>query len=222
MKIITIDGPASSGKGTVAKLVAKELHFNYLESGAIYRALAWLVLQDESVKPDDTANILKLIHHWILEFINGKVMVNNIDITDELRHEKVGMMASTLAGVGAIRQALLNYQRSFAQRGDLVTDGRDMGSVVFPQAVLKVYLTADIHIRAKRRFNQLQLIGKTDTMEDVFADICLRDKQDTARCEAPLIYNDSYKLIDNTQLSINDTVVQIIKWFYEAIEGGNN
>lgn len=215
MYIITIDGPASSGKGTVAKLAAKQLSFNYLESGAIYRAVAWLVV-NEGLNLDSLPAILELIAKLDLKFENNLVIANSVNITNDLRLEPVGMMASKLAAVTQIRQKLLQYQRDFAKGVNLVTDGRDMGSVVFPQATLKIYLTANLQTRAKRRFEQLQLSGRAGTMEGVFADILLRDKQDTSRSDSPLIYDDSYKLLDNSNLSIDETVMQIIRWFDEA------
>lgn len=217
--IITIDGPASSGKGTVAKIIAAKLGYNYLDSGAIYRAVAWVMLQKNIVATDKVkitvtseiiAKTLDLINEIKLTFKDNKVFLNELDVTNHLRNEEVGMLASNIASIHEIRLKLLEFQRFFSQGKGLVTDGRDMGSVVFPNANLKIYLTSDAEIRAKRRFLELQKSGKSATIADILADIKARDLRDQSRKSAPLAYDESYVVLDNSNLTIEETVKQII------------
>jgi cytidylate kinase len=211
-KIITIDGPSSSGKGTVAKLVAKKLGFNYLDSGALYRSIAYIVSHYHIDQNNINLVLAELKKHQ-LSLCNNVILLDNIDITMDIRDELIGMLSSKLATNYDIRKYLLSIQRDFAKDNNLVTDGRDMGSVVFPNANLKVFLTADIEVRANRRFSQLQNMGKYDKIDTILLDIQTRDKSDSSREEAPLQFDDSYKLLDNTNLSIEDTVDLIISWY---------
>lgn len=212
--IITIDGPASSGKGTIARRIAENLGFHYLESGAIYRTLGlWISLNypdDEEPKLDE---ILSLIDTMSLKFNDGKVFLNEQDVTDALREEKIGMLASKYGAIAEVRQRLLQFQRDFAQLPGLVTDGRDMGSVVFPNAKLKVFLTASAETRAKRRFEQLQVTDKYVKIHDVLQDILKRDESDSNRKAAPLSYDSSFKVLDNSNLNIEQTIELVINWF---------
>ena len=230
VNIITIDGPASSGKGTVAKLVATKLGFNYLDSGSIYRALAFLVLQ-HNIEPSDTTAILNLIAtNMRLEFVDFKVILNGEDVTQAIRAEKIGNFASQLSKNPDIRNSLLDFQRSFANSANindnnyvkecitgLVTDGRDMGSVVFRDAVLKVFLTASVEARANRRLKQLQETDKSAIIAPILRDIINRDRQDSLRSVAPLGYDATYRFLDNTNLTIEDTVSQIVEWYYASV-----
>ena len=209
MQIITIDGPASSGKGTVARLIANKLGFNYLESGAIYRVVA-LVCIKKFIDSDNVKKIIDFIDNMKLEFIGGRIFVDSEDVTDDLRNERVGMLASTIGKIPEIRARLLDFQRGFATAPGLVTDGRDMGSVVFPNANLKIFLTADPKMRAKRR--HLQIVGQVvdSNFDEILADIIARDKQDSERSVAPLTYDKSFVLVDNSDMTIDETVKHII------------
>lgn len=214
--IITIDGPSSSGKGTVAKLVAKKLGFNYLDSGALYRSIAYIV----DITCIDITNIKAIINEVKnnkIELINGCIFLNNVDVSFKLRDEKIGMLASRLAINFEIRDFLLEIQRSFARNSNLVTDGRDMGSVVFPNATLKIFLTADAITRANRRFLQLQSLGRCVKINTILLDIKTRDEVDSLRSIAPLKFDDSYRVLDNTDLSIDETVNLIVNWYTENI-----
>ena len=211
MKIITIDGPASSGKGTVAKIIAKQLGYHYLESGAIYRVVGMIALNN-GLSVNDVDKILEQIDKIKLEFIDVQVLVDGQDVAELLRAEKVGMMASNIAKVASIRNKLMDFQRGFAKEPGLVTDGRDMGSVVFPNADLKVFLTASAETRAQRRFEQLHKVDKSVTIMPILHDIQERDKQDTNRSVAPLKFDESFRVLDNSHISIDETVTQIIKW----------
>lgn len=219
--VITIDGPASSGKGTVAKIIAKRLGFHYLESGAIYRALGlWIYKNhpDGKIVADSVA--VKLIDSLELKFSDDKILLNNQDVTNELREEFVGMLASQYSAIPEVRSRLLQFQRDFATAPGLVTDGRDMGSVVFPTATLKVFLTASAEKRAERRYKQLQQLDKSVTMQSILSDIVARDKQDTTRSVAPLGYDNSFKVLDNSELSIDKTIEKILSWFDESGKSG--
>ncbi len=217
-KIIAIDGPSSSGKGTIAKIVAHKLGFSYLDSGSIYRTLGLLVVRNHLDAELNVPEILDLIAQMDLSFNIEGVFIAGENISDKIRDEKVGMMASILGKNPKIRESLLKFQRDFALKNDLVTDGRDMGSVVFPDAQLKVFLSASVDKRAQRRFNQLQLLEKSVKMESILRDIQIRDEQDSSRAVAPLRYDSSYKKLDNTDLSIDDCVNQILLWYQQSIQ----
>jgi|SRR6185437_1385865 len=216
MPIITIDGPASSGKGTVAKKVARQLGFNYLDSGSIYRALGLMVINGQVEKSNINA-ILKLIDHMDLSFVDDRVILNGQDETTMLRTENVGMLASAIAKIPEVRTRLLNFQQSFDQVPGLVTDGRDMGSVVFPKADLKIFLTASAEKRALRRHFQLQKSSDSGTIGAILRDITARDKQDRERSVAPLVYDSTYKVLDNSDLSIEETVQTVIDWYHDCV-----
>ena len=209
IKIITIDGPASSGKGTVAKLLAHKLGFHYLDSGSIYRALALFTLNKHLDINNGIDNIVSLIDSMQLEFKNNEIYLNNELVSEQLRDETVGMLASKIASFALVRNKLLNYQRSFAKNPGLVTDGRDMGSIVFPEAYLKIFLTASAEKRAERRYKQLQFLHKSGIIGSILEDIKARDKQDSERGVAPLSYDDSFFVLDNSELSIEQTVETI-------------
>ena len=209
IKIITIDGPASSGKGTVAKLLAHKLGFNYLDSGSIYRALALFSIKNNTNLDGNIQNIVDLIDKMHLEFKNNGIFLNGELVSEQLREENVGMLASQIASFAIVRSKLLNYQRSFAKSPGLVTDGRDMGSVVFPEASLKIFLTASAEKRAERRYKQLQILGKSAIIGAILEDIVARDKQDSERVVAPLSYDSSFFVLDNSELSIDQTVDKI-------------
>ena len=212
--IITIDGPASSGKGTVAKIIANELGFHYLESGAIYRALGLWIHKNYPDANSVTRDIaVNLIDSMKLQFIDGKILLNDSDVTLELRAEEIGMLASKYSAIPEVRTRLLQFQRDFASLPGLVTDGRDMGSVVFPDAFLKVFLTASAEKRAERRYNQLQQFDKSVRIADILQDIKARDEQDSKRSVAPLTYDASYNVLDNSDLTIQQTIDLILEWY---------
>ena len=223
LPIITIDGPASSGKGTVAKIIAKKLGFHYLDSGAIYRVVGLIALRNnlDKVNASDDIyvnKILSLLAKVNLEFTDDSVRLDGENVTDLIREEKIGMLASKLSSIAALREYLLGFQRDFAKSPGLVTDGRDMGSVVFPDATLKIFLTASAEIRAARRFQQLQSSGQSATITAILDDIKARDRRDSERSVAPLTFDESFKVLDNSDITIDDTVLQIIKWMKEVFK----
>lgn len=215
MRVITIDGPASSGKGTVARVIADRLGFHYLESGAIYRALGLWMHKNKLEDSPSIAQLLELIEKMQLEFHSGKIWLNSEDVTLDLREEFVGMLASKYSAIAEVRARLLQFQRDFAVAPGLVTDGRDMGSVVFPDADLKVFLTASAEKRAERRYKQLQQFDKSVTIGAILQDIVVRDEQDSKRSVAPLSYDSSFKVLDNSELGIDETITLILDWWSE-------
>lgn len=214
--MITIDGPAASGKGTVAKKVADRLEFHYLDSGALYRVTALAAL-NQGVDMYDAQAVSRVAQNLEIQFLDEKVLLAQQDVSSIVRTEKIGGFASIIAVFPAVRTALLNRQRAFQKRPGLVTDGRDMGSVVFPNANLKIFLTASAQVRAERRYKQLisnNLIDEAQSgiFPGILSDLQKRDEQDRNRAEAPLVLQVDAKLLDTSNMSIEDTVEQILLW----------
>lgn len=212
--VITIDGPSGSGKGTISHLLAQELGWHFLDSGAIYRAAAWIALATHT--PIEEDSLLPLTVNLALNFSTQpsdrllRIFWRQQDITDDIRTEEIGQLASKLGIYPKVRQALLAYQRAFRRAPGLVADGRDMGSVVFPDAQLKIFLEASLDERAKRRYLQLKARGKHVSLNAVRAELEQRDRQDRQRPVAPLIAPREAITIDTTHLSIQE-VLQFIK-----------
>lgn len=207
--VIAIDGPSASGKGTVAKLVAERLGFRYLDSGVLYRLVACAAMHTP-VKFNDEPALARLAAHLAVAFRGEKIFLNQEDVTDSIRSEDVSAGASQVAALPAVRRALLARQRAFRAAPGLVADGRDMGSVVFPGAVLKIYLTADPEERARRRYKQLIEKGMGANMATLLQDIRQRDERDSARAAAPLRKTDDAILLDTTALSISAAVDEVL------------
>ncbi|MBU6460864.1 MAG: (d)CMP kinase [Proteobacteria bacterium] len=214
--VIAIDGPASSGKGTIAVRVARFLGFHYLDSGALYRLVALVALR-EGLTIQEAGRLKTVAETLDARFEKGEIYLGQDRVTSAIRKEEVGRMASQVATVPAVRTGLLAWQRGFRQLPGLVCDGRDMGSVVFPDALLKIYLTASREIRAKRRYNQLMGKEKGVKIEEVLADLDERDARDVARAVAPLSQATDAVLLDTSDLSI-DEVVQAVLRRYEKVK----
>lgn len=210
--VIAIDGPSASGKGTVAALVAKALGFHYLDSGALYRLTA-LAARRSGVAWDDETALAELALHLDVRFVEGDIYLQNECVSDEVRTENCGVGASRVAVLPAVRKALLARQHAFRQAPGLVADGRDMGSVVFPDAVLKVFLTATAEERAQRRYKQLMEKGISANLINLLDDLRERDARDSARAVAPLKQEKDAVLLDTTQIGINDAVDFVLKNF---------
>ncbi len=211
--VIAIDGPTASGKGTVSAALAKQLGFHYLDSGAIYRALAVAVLS-RALSPsqaNDMIQIQALSQSLNLLFKDGAVLLDGRDVSLEIRTEKAGLMASELAAFPVLRANLLQRQRGFLQPPGLVADGRDMGTVVFPQAIVKVFLTASAEVRAKRRLQQLQRAGGQPDFDQLLADLKRRDAQDAQRSVSPLKPADHAVIIDSSDQTIEQIVNQLYR-----------
>ncbi len=213
--VIAIDGPSASGKGTVAQGVAARLGFHYLDSGALYRLVALEGFHQGVALNDETA-LARLAACLDARFLGGKILINQEDVTDSIRSEKVSEGASRVAALPQVRQALLARQRAFRQPPGLVADGRDMGTVVFPDATLKIYLTADAEERAHRRYKQLKEKGMDASISTLLQDIRHRDARDSARAVAPLQKSDDASLLDTTKLSIDAAVEQVLARFAAA------
>ena len=203
--IITIDGPSSSGKGTVAKLVATKLGFHYLDSGALYRIVA-LATQQANIAWDNATEVAACAKALHIRFIEDKVYLNNIDVSDAIRSEQMGKGASEVAVHASLRSVLLDLQQSFQQPPGLVADGRDMGSVVFKKAQLKIFLTASAETRAKRRCQQLLDKGQNADFTKILLDLQQRDARDQGRASAPLIIPADALLLETDNLSISAAV----------------
>lgn len=213
--VIAIDGPTASGKGTVAHRVADALGFHYLDSGALYRLVAYVCL-DCGVTLADSAAVTYVAQGLRPRFSGGHIFLSDRDVTDALRREEVGAAASQIAVHGGVRQALDVLQKSFRQAPGLVADGRDMGTVVFPDACLKVFLTASVEARAQRRYKQLVEKGFSVTMPALLQDLKARDARDSNRSIAPLKPAQDAKLLESSALSVDEVVAQILRW-YQAL-----
>jgi CMP/dCMP kinase len=210
---ITIDGPTASGKGTVAQLVAKTLGWHYLDSGAIYRACA-LYAMDEDVPLSELERVAKLAAKLPLRFTDaGQVWLGLSEVTEAIRAEAVGNAASMISSAPQVRAALMQRQRDFLTLPGLVTDGRDMGSVVFPDAPLKVFLTASAQARAQRRYNQLIANGKSVIMVDLVRDLQARDQRDTERAIAPLKATADAHLLDTSEMDAQSAANTVLGWW---------
>jgi|TARA_B110000483_G_scaffold147265_1_gene175683 cytidylate kinase len=213
--IITIDGPGGSGKGTVTCLVAEQLGFRSLDSGALYRILALDCIQ-KGVEASQVDIIAKRAGSLEVEFVNGKVLLEGEDVTDAIRGEEIGEAASKIAIHPAVREELLYFQKSFVVAPGLVADGRDMGTQVFPQAELKIYLTASAEERAKRRYKQLIDAGQGGSLRALVDGIQARDQRDLGRETAPLRPAEDSILIDSTGMTIKEVVKQILDLWHKT------
>lgn len=213
--VITIDGPSGSGKGTVALRVASKLGFRFLDSGALYRVVA-LASLNLGLASDQAAAIAQLARNINVRFVNRatvdcQVMLDDVDVTFDLRLEKVGNQASKIAAHPQVREALLDRQRRWSYPPGLVADGRDMGTVVFPEACLKIFLTASAEIRAQRRHKQLIEKGIEANIDELLADIIERDQRDFERAAAPLRAAPDAVPIDSSKLTVDQVVAKVLE-----------
>ena len=213
--VIAIDGPTASGKGTVASLIAEKLGFHYLDSGALYRLVA-LASEKEGIDVKNGPELGLLVPKLLISFKNSQVFLNNEDVTNAIRTESIGLRASALAVHPEVRSALVGLQRSFRQLPGLVADGRDMASVIFPDAVLKVFLTATAAARAERRYKQLIAKGISAKLSDLLQDLQERDARDSSRGAAPLLVADGAKVLETSDLSIDQAVKTVLDWYQSA------
>ena len=221
--VITLDGPSGTGKGTICHLLAKHLKWNMLDSGAIYRVLAFAARKSE-ISMQDSEQLIPLALSLNLRFESSddnetKVILDEENISIDIRSEQCGQEASTIAAIPEVREALLARQRSFAQSPGLVTDGRDMGTVVFPNAVLKIFLYADEQERAQRRFLQLKEKQINVSLAQVVEDLVKRDTRDTARTHAPLKAADDAIKIDTTSLSVVQVFNNVLELIDDRLHG---
>lgn len=214
--VITIDGPTASGKGTVAQKVAQQLGFHYLDSGALYRLTALSALR-RGVDLGDEHAVAKAAEHLHCHFDGAHVFLANEDVTQAIRAEEVGNTASRIAALITVRQALYGLQLGFRKPPGLVADGRDMGTVIFPGARLKVFLTASVEARATRRYKQLIDKGFSANMTDLSRDLAARDERDMNRSSAPLKPAEGAYHLDTSDMTADQAVQQVLSW-YAALE----
>lgn len=207
--VIAIDGPTASGKGTVTQRVAAELGWHVLDSGALYRLVAWTVL-DKNIDANDVGQVALAARRMEIRFAGSQIFLGGQDVTKLIRQEHVGNLASRLAPALAVREALLDRQRAFRQAPGLVADGRDMGTVVFPDAQLKIFLVADVSARAQRRCQQLRARGVVPQEQAVLEDLKARDARDTERSVAPLKPASDAHQLDSSRLTVEETVAAVL------------
>lgn len=213
--VITIDGAGGTGKGTISQILANQLGWKFLDSGALYRVLA-LAAQKHSVALDNEAALEVLAEHLDVQFItesksvSSQIILEGEEVTDIIRNEKVGNAASQIAALPAVRASLLSRQRAFREPPGLVADGRDMGTVVFPDAELKIFLTASPEERAMRRYNQLKERGISVTLSDLIRELLERDKRDQERIIAPLKPAEDAVCINTDTLTVNQVLEQVL------------
>ena len=210
--VIAIDGPSASGKGTVAARVAAVLGWHYLDSGALYR-LAALAAQRAGVAWSDEAAVAAVAAALDVRFGEDSILLSGAEVNEAIRQEDISSGASKIAALPLVREALLARQREFRQAPGLVADGRDMGSVVFPDACLKIFLTASAEVRAQRRARQLGLSIEGEAYQRILADIRARDEADSRRAVAPLRQLPDAYLLDTSELSIEESVKKVLDWY---------
>jgi CMP/dCMP kinase len=210
--VIAIDGPTASGKGTVAHRVADRLGFHYLDSGALYRLTALSTLR-QAVPLTDEHAIAKIAEKLPCRFNGDEIWLANENVSNVIRAEEIGNTASRIAALPTVRHALTGLQLGFRKAPGLVADGRDMGTVIFPQATMKVFLTASVEARAERRYKQLIGKGFAANMEDLLKDLRERDARDSNRAIAPLKPADGAYILDTSAMTADEAVEQVLKWY---------
>jgi cytidylate kinase len=208
--VIAIDGPSASGKGTVAQLLARQLGYHHLDSGALYRIVALAAL-NKGISWQDEAALAEMTRNLDIQFENNEIILDGVNVSEEVRTEAISKGASEVAVHPAVRRTLLDLQHSFRKAPGLVADGRDMGTVVFPDATLKIFLTASAEVRAERRYKQLMAKGIRANLLDILQDLQKRDARDQQRLVAPLQQSADAKLLETSQLTIEQSVERVLK-----------
>ena len=207
--VIAIDGPSSSGKGTVASEVAERLGWHLLDSGALYRGVAWAALQ-RGIDFDEAEALASMTRHLVFDIRPGSIQIDGVDVTQAIREEPISVGSSRVARLNPVREALRMVQTGMRRPPGLVADGRDMGTVVFPSAELKVFLDASVEERARRRHKQLIDKGSGVSLSDLFASLRARDERDRSRSVSPLRADDDAVMIDTTRMSISAVVEEVL------------
>ena len=213
--VIAIDGPTASGKGTVAHKVADRLGFHYLDSGALYRLTALSAIRRGTDLADEHA-LAKVAEHMQPSFTGGEILLASEPVTQAIRAEEVGNMASKIAVLPAVRQALYGLQLGFRKAPGLVADGRDMGTVIFPNARLKIFLTASVEARAQRRYKQLIDKGFSASMQDLLSDLQARDDRDTNRAIAPLVPAEGASILDTSNMTADEAIDEVLRLYAQV------
>lgn len=208
-EIITLDGPSGAGKSTIAKLTAKKLFFKYLDTGAMYRAVTLYMIKHD-INTDSNDEVISALNNLNISFDNaGRIYLDNEDVTEEIRSSEVVNLVSKVSSISVVRQNMVSLQRKIAEGGNYVVDGRDIGSVVFPNAKYKFYMDASLDERARRRYNEELSKGKTLTYEEVRESIRKRDEFDSNRKDSPLVVPDNAYIIDTTSMTIDEVAEKI-------------
>ena len=212
-RVIAIDGPAGAGKSTVAKIVAEKLGYTYIDTGAMYRGVAWKTLRDDKDAPDEA--ILRAVHDIDVRLActesGTRVTVDGTDVTAEIRTPEVTHIVSRVAALGSVREKMVELQRAMAADGAVVMDGRDIGTNVLPNADVKIFLTASVEERARRRYDEMVAKGYAVDFDELKDEIASRDKQDSERAISPLRQAEDAVLLDSTALSIDEVVTRILQ-----------
>lgn len=218
-QVITIDGPAGAGKSTVGRELSKRLSYIYLDTGALYRAIAYQ-LRRNNMTEDDKDQIkdlcLKININLKNQEGNMRVFVNDVDITDKIRTEDLGLLASKISALPVVRETLFHVQRTAGKNGGIIAEGRDMGTVIFPDADIKFFLDASVNERVRRRYKELTIHGYIVDYQEVERDLIRRDKQDRERKVAPLIPSENAIIIDSTMMTADDVVEKMISIIQSA------
>lgn len=219
--IIAMDGPAGSGKSTVARMLAKRLGFKYLDTGAMYRALTWKALQD-GVDLKDANALCQLMDQTIIRFQGRnddlQIFVDGVNVTEKIRLPSVTNNVHYISNTPSVRQRMVKLQRTFASEGNIIAEGRDMGTVVFPHAEKKFFLDAEIEERARRRYGEMNLPDSDVSYADVIKDIEIRDKRDTTRKNSPLMKSDDAIYLNTTKMSVEEVVSRICEELESAVK----
>ena len=215
--IITIDGPSGAGKGTVAKLLARRLDYEYLDTGALYRAVAWKARQD-GIAADDQEALGSMLKDLKIEFSSSRVFVNGMDVSSGIRTAEIGELSSRVSAIPIVRSALFELQREICLKGRVVIEGRDTGTTIFPEARYKFYLDADVRERARRRFIDLKDKDPDITLESTVEDIKKRDLRDSTRKNSPLKRTEEMIYIDSTGMSIG----KVVEKMCDMVNAGTN
>lgn len=218
---VAIDGPSGAGKSTLAKKVAEQLRFLYVDTGAIYRSIGWYALQKQ-VAPDQSEQVAALLPQLQLQLRYGEdglqhMLVNGQDVTDEIRKPEISVAASQVAAIAQVRTYLLEMQRKLAQEHHVIMDGRDIGTVVLPDADCKIFLTASPEVRAQRRCRELENRGTPQAYEQVLADMKHRDEQDRTRSVAPLKQAEDAVLLDTSELDFEGSAAALLQAIKEKL-----
>ena len=206
---IAIDGPGGAGKSTIAKMVAEKMNMEYIDTGAMYRAIGWMFSKN-NVNTEDSAEVQDVLNRTAIDFDNGKIFLNGEDISGEIRTPEISKAASVCSKLPEVRSKLVALQREIAEGKSVVMDGRDIGTNVLPNAEVKIFLTADPMVRAKRRYDQLLESGKEADLNSIFEDIKERDYQDTHRELNPLQQAEDAVLLDTSDMTINQVLDEIM------------
>ena len=214
MKIVTLDGPSGSGKGTVGRLLARELNFSYLDSGLLYRAVAILVIE-KGIALSDVSNIEEIARNMNLEFSpeNNKIFLDGIDVSNSIRTEEISIVSSKVAQLKSVRAILHEIQRGYLKGNGLIADGRDMGTVIFPDADLKIFITASPEARAYRRHKELLGRGESVSLRDLERSIASRDRSDSERKISPLVPAVDAIIIDTSNMTVEEVKDEIVKHY---------